>query len=253
MKCWRRLGWTVAVLVLLLTLLYASRNTCLPALAEWLDVGEKPHPAECIYILGGDASTRPLAAAVLVRHGLARRVLVPRVADQRRPRDKIFPAEHEMVREVLVRRGVPEAAIEYVGNGVTSTFDEARTLAAYLEDKPKLRVLVVTNGYHTRRARWVVNRMLGTQSRQVSLVSAPTDEISTETWWQSELGLSRVVGEWLKFLLYLGRYGDLLYWLGGLGVAMAVLVAFWRRRALRRAERPASRGPVAAGLAAAEK
>lgn len=49
--------------------------------------------------------------------------------------------------------------------------------------------------------------MLGNRARQISFVAYPNDEFSLDQWWQNQGGFLTIVGEWLKFVLYVARYG----------------------------------------------
>jgi uncharacterized SAM-binding protein YcdF (DUF218 family) len=87
---------------------------------------------------------------------------------------------------------------------------------------------VVTNDYHTRRSRWVFARVLADRARQVSLVSAPTDEFPMDHWWRSQAGFVSITTEYLKLAFYAASYGCLGCWLAACGVL--ALVAGWIRR-----------------------
>lgn len=227
----KRRRWLIlgATLALILTL-YIGSDRLLPLPARWLDVGDRPRRADYVLVLGGDAGTRAVAAAMLVRRKYASTVLVPRTVDCRAPDQMVPPPEHELIRRVLVRCGVAEHAIRYLEGRVDSTYDEILALAKVLDGAPDKRVLVVTNGYHTRRARWVLHRGLGAKARQAMVVSAPVEAYSVENWWRSEEGFQTVVGEFVKLTIYGARYGYLLHGLIlGLVVIIAVHVARRRR------------------------
>jgi hypothetical protein len=67
--------------------------------------------------------------------------------------DGILVPQHQRICDVLRRRGVPEADIVVVGSRHRVARDEAVSLAAWLPAEHPARVMVVTNDYHTRRAR----------------------------------------------------------------------------------------------------
>jgi len=45
--------------------LYGTRSSILPWAARWLNVGQRPAKADYVYVLGGDATFRPLVAAAI--------------------------------------------------------------------------------------------------------------------------------------------------------------------------------------------
>ena len=143
-------------------------------------------------------------------------------------KDGIIPPYHELNRQVLLKCGVPAADVTILPGAAATTYDEAKALAVFLKDRPDARVLIVTSDYHTRRSRWVFARVLADRARQVSIVSAPTDEFRMDCWWQSQLGFLAIVTEYLKFAFYAADYGCLGYWLAA--CAGLILVAMWIRR-----------------------
>ena len=87
---------------------------------------------------------------------------------------------------------------------------------------------MVTNDYHTRRARWIFNQVLGELTPQVSLVSIPCDEFPADRWWQYPAGAKAVVSEYLKLAFYVFRYGSGVYWV--LAGTASVAGGWWWRR-----------------------
>lgn len=225
MTRWRRRLMVLLVATGLVVLLWTARGWLLPPLARWLDVGEPPRAADFVMVLPGDQSVRPFVAASLVKVGLAQRALVPKTVAEPVVVDGILPPTHEVIRRVLVRRGVPEDRIIVLQEGETShTHSDAVLLAAFLRDRPDARVIVVTSHYHTRRARWTFSRVLDDRAKQVCFVSAPTDRFTADNWWQCQEGLIAVGSEYLKLAYYAARYGSLCYWAFGCAAVIAAVV-----------------------------
>jgi uncharacterized SAM-binding protein YcdF (DUF218 family) len=199
-----RLPWLLVPL-LLLAVLYLARGWLLPGLAHWLDVAQPPARVDYVFVLGGGSEIRPFVAAALVEAGFARKVLLVEV--QRPPETELglVPAEHEVNRSVLLAGGVPAAAIEVLPGTVRSTRDEAGALTEFLASRPDASVAVVTNGYHTRRARLIFHRALGERSEQVRFVGAPVDGFDESNWWRCEAGFrcyateyGKLISSWLR-------------------------------------------------------
>jgi len=223
--------WTMGVLVPLAVLagLYLARGAMLPLAARWLDVGVRPQPADFVMVLGGGIDTRPFAAAALVKAGLARRVLVSCVKHPPAALADSVPADEVIVRRVLIARGVPEESIAVIGQGNASTYDEARALRTLFETEPNARVLILTSEFHTRRARWIFREMLGSRRSQIAMVSTPSEEFRVDEWWRTEEGFVTIVGENVKFLLYVAYYGRW-FWIIVLVVLLAGIAAVYHRR-----------------------
>ena len=211
-KFWARLRrcpwWLGSLLVLALLggVLYATRAQVLPLAAHFLDVGEPPQPVDYVLVLNGDPETRPFVAAALVKAGLARQVLVTTAMSLPETEDGTRPHEQEITHRILRLRGVPEEGITVLPGEISSTFDEARVLAAFLRDRPDSTVAVVTNGFHTRRARWIFRRQLPENGDRLHFISAPRDGVDESTWWQTENGVGVYLGEYSKCAWYWLRY-----------------------------------------------
>lgn len=227
MSKWRRRGSTLVIVGLVLASVYAGRAYLLAAAARWLDVGQPARPADYAVVLPGGQNTRPFAAAALVKAGLVDHVLVTKNIPSPQVEDGILPPTHEIICRVLRRRSVPENKILVLAGETSSTFSDMQSLAAFLEASPGSRALIITNDYHTRRARWVATRVLDDRLDQVSFVSAPMEEFRPDNWWQSDFGFLTIVGEYLKFAYYIARYGTFLYW--AVPCAVLVIVALLSR------------------------
>jgi len=235
----RRLSVGLLLVAVVLALLWAGRAPLLRAAARWLDVGGPPRRADYIMVLNGDESTRPFAAAALAKAHWARRVLIAEVVPTPAVIEGICPAYHDINRQVLLKRGVPAARIVILPGRAATTYDEAKALAAFLQDRPHARVLVVTSDYHTRRSRWAFARALGEWAGQVSFVSAPSDQFNMDRWWQDQWGLVAIASEYLKLAFYAACYGYLMHWLGAcLGLAMVIRLVRRRESSRQRGGRP---------------
>jgi uncharacterized SAM-binding protein YcdF (DUF218 family) len=211
--------------------LYLFRAQYLPALAHWLDVGQRPVHADYLMLLGGDDNTRPFAAAALVKAGFAPRVIFARGESLSNDEEGILPSDEEICRSILVRRGVPEEAITEIDAACESTFDEAQAMAKFFASgPPPSRVLVLTSDYHTRRARWVFQHVLGPRFAQLTFVSAPTDDFPAERWWCSYEAFGTVMSEYLKLGFYWIRYGQLGYWLAALCASLLAFAWYLHKR-----------------------
>ncbi len=195
----RRRRFGVLVVVLLLALLVALHPWWLPPAGAFLDISTPPRPVDDVLVLGGGASTRPFVAAELYKAGLVHRVLVPTVKAAPDGEDGLVPSDHELMRRVLLARGVPAAVIVLLPGEVDSTADEARSLKRYLAENPGRTVAVVTNNFHTRRARRIFRSELD-GAADLPFFAAPTDGFDANDWWRSEAGCTTYADEYLKLL-----------------------------------------------------
>ena len=96
----------------------------------------------------------------------------------------------------------PDAIVLLPGE-VDSTADEARSLKRYLDVYPGRTVAVVTNDFHTRRARRIFRAELGDAAADLPFFAAPTDGFDAHDWWRSEAGCTTYADEYLKLLAHL--------------------------------------------------
>ncbi len=212
---------------------WAASGIWLPGLALWLDVGESPSRADYAMVLGGGPHTRPFVAASLVRAGLVPRVLAMPCPEPPDGGASLLVTSPELDWLVLLGEGLRDNQIVPLGSEQAHTYAEAELLAEFLRSRPEARVMVVTNGYHTRRSRWTFRNVLGRHAGQVSFVSAPVDTFILERWWKTEEGVMAVMSEYLKLLFYGVRYGWLAHF-ALLAVGLGLVLAWiWiaRRRA----------------------
>ena len=233
-RWWIAVCCVVATAVIALGVLVLQfRASLLPPIADWLDVGKPAARADYVMILPGDAQRRPFVAAALVNVGLADRILITKTRISPDVEDGVRPPSHEISRRVLVCRGVPKDRIIVLEGSSGSTADEARLLSEFLASHADARVAVVTNAFHSRRARWTLARHLKDRMRRVSLVSAPNPGFRSDNWWTRPGGFYYVTSEYAKLAYYSVRYGNIL-----LGAATLSLFAIgglaWRGLAKRK-------------------
>jgi uncharacterized SAM-binding protein YcdF (DUF218 family) len=195
-----------AIMVAVLAILYGTRDWTLPAWARGLDASEAPRTADYALVLTGGENTRPFVAAGLFKKGYVGAVLVPQLRLTADARDGIVPSDSELIRRVLEERGVPADKVIPLAGEVNSTFDEATALAHFLDDHPEATVAIVTNDFHTRRARSIFRRVLGARGGQIYMVAAPTDRVTPNNWWKTERGSAIYLSETFKTLYYAVAY-----------------------------------------------
>ncbi|UCC64682.1 MAG: YdcF family protein, partial [Anaerolineae bacterium] len=121
-----------------------------------------------------------------------------------------------------IRQGVPAHAVVADGYWVTSTYSEAVQLKEFIarSEAPIHSVIVSSDAYHMRRARWAYRQVLGDQV-EVQMAPVPF-ELSPyqRQWWSSRRSCKRVLEEYAKTVYYVARYklfrGPIREWLAAL-------------------------------------
>lgn len=171
--------------------------------AHWLDVGAPlQSPVDAAYILGGDAHVRTFAAIALVRDNRARFILISAPASALRPNALCAPCGAELVEQILQSEGMSATPKFRLPLANDSTVGEAEALHHYLHEHPNCTVAVVTNDYHTRRARMLFQRQLmKDEFARVSFVSCSSGNFRADNWWKNRSGRSTYLTEFGKLIV----------------------------------------------------
>ena len=113
-------------------------------------------------------------------------------------------SETSLLKEVLINRGVPEEALVFIGNEVSSTYEEALALRDWVQTTKARRLIVPTEPFHTRRVNWLFEKMLNKGANPIEVLVTSTKPVSSvsSNWWQTERGLIEFQNEVVKFLYY---------------------------------------------------
>jgi uncharacterized SAM-binding protein YcdF (DUF218 family) len=202
----RRLVFAIAAVIAILLVAYAERATLLTAAARCWIIDDSLKKADAIVVLGGGVAHRPAMAAQLYHEGWAPRVLYMQV--KRSPVESLglTPSESELTFQMLRTNGVPDSALERLGNSVGSTFDESRAVRAWLERTGAHSIIITTDLFHTRRARWIFRHELKGVPVTIEMAAVPLPEYSATNWWQDEDGVIAFEIEIFKSAYYHLRY-----------------------------------------------
>ncbi len=200
------MSWTFKILVSFLVL-FLVWIFLAPFLASNLIVEKPLEKADVILVLSGSSvyKERTQKAAEVYRSGAAQKVLLSDDGGkagwsqvERRNPSFVYLAQQE-----LIAQGVAAEDIEILDSEVIGTIWEAWNLQKKSEKENLKSVLIVTSAYHTRRALWTFEKVLG-KDVKIGIVASPTGEQTPPPgiWWLSTKGWQMVAGEYLKFLAY---------------------------------------------------
>lgn len=164
-------------------------------------------------VLAGAATfvERSEAAARLFREGRAPRVILTNDGDRGpwSPVEQRNPLNVENAAHLLRLRGVPARRITVLPPVVSGTHDEAVLLRDYARRNDLRSLLVVTSAYHSRRARWTLERVFAGTGIEVHVATVPSGVQTPRPafWWLFPSGWSMVAAEYPKLLFYRLRYG----------------------------------------------
>jgi uncharacterized SAM-binding protein YcdF (DUF218 family) len=173
-----------------------------PFLGRFLESADAPAPAAAIVLLNGNP-VRGIYGAELYKKGLAPLIVVGR-PEFSAPRELValgmsYAHEEEDYLRCLALMGVPRNAVRLFGQGHVSTVEEVETLRRELGFNPKT-LLVVTAGFHSRRARLVFEKVF---PETTILVCPDPQEALEPRWWKDRQSALKVVLETAKMAYYL--------------------------------------------------
>jgi uncharacterized SAM-binding protein YcdF (DUF218 family) len=198
----------VALLLLVLVCgsLWCSRVPLLRGAAELWIVSDPVGPADAAVILGGGVDTRPFAAAEYYKNGFIKKILVSNVHAGRA--EMLFggSTHTDWNRNVLLKLGVPETAIEIFGFGLSSTYQETVALREWAVRTRARSVIVPTEALSARRVRWVVERELAGTGIEIRVPALDNPDYNPSNWWKDEKGIVEFQNEVIKYAYYRLKY-----------------------------------------------
>ncbi len=189
-------GGTILNLIVLLAfiivcgVLYLVRHPILRLAAESWVIEDPLDKADALLILGDDNfyADRATRGAQLFREGRAPVI----VASGKRLRPNAGIAE--LMEHDLVERGVPRDKIQRFAHDADGTLEEARVLARLARERKWHSVIVVTSNFHTRRARYIFQRVFP-QGMEVRIASARDGDFDPEHWWEKRKSIKELTQE----------------------------------------------------------
>lgn len=182
--------------LLFLVLLYMVRHPLLRLAGDYWVVGDSAQASDAIVILSDDnfSADRAARAAQLFKEGFAPRI----VASGRYLRS--YASIAELMQHDLTDRGVPESVIIRFPIHAEDTLEEAEALSSFLSSRGWKKILLVTSNYHTRRARYIYERILP-RGFELRVIAAADSDFDPDNWWRSREGEKLFLHEFLGYPL----------------------------------------------------
>ena len=205
----RRSRWArrMLILVLLCVAAFIFRHPLMSLAARWWIVNDAAGKADAVYVLGGGLDQRPFIAAELFNKGTVPLVLVAEPVQNPAVKMSLMPADADVTLGILKKQGVPDSAIQRIGNGVRSSRDEAVALHEWVKAHPSVKQVVIpTDPFHTRRVKWFFTRELKDTDVSLVVVAIPNPRYDAERWWESEESFLGFFNEIVKMIYYRLHY-----------------------------------------------
>jgi uncharacterized SAM-binding protein YcdF (DUF218 family) len=202
--------------MLLCATLYLTHERILLAMGDFLVVKDTLKPGDVIHVIAGE-DYRTDYAIQLFRQGFGKVLFFT---------GGWCPFHNENHGDRANRRalqqGIRLKAVVIDDFPVTSTYEEVLRLKEFMRQSvvPLYSVIVVSDSFHSRRARWTYRQILGDEVKvQMAPVSFELSPYKRD-WWTDRASRQFVKEEYLKMIYYHARYqlswGPVKEWLASL-------------------------------------
>ena len=180
--------------LLIAALLIVCAPFCAWAAARLLIVTAEVQSPDAIIVLSGSSTylERASWAAKLYREGRAPLVVLTNDGvfsgwDNREDRNPLF---YELIMRLMQQEAVPSTNIQVAHEQAGATYDESLLVREFATEHRLNRLLIVTSGYHSRRALWSIRRACEGSGIEVGIDSAPPgwQTPSPWVWWSRRRG-----------------------------------------------------------------
>jgi uncharacterized SAM-binding protein YcdF (DUF218 family) len=193
---------SMMVIILVGVILSASYENVLSFIGDFLIVEDELQPSDVIHVIAGP-DYRSDYAIQLYKEGYARQIFFTGTWCA------IHQVNHsEHGRDRALEQGVPSSAIAIDGTEIETTYSEAVRLKEYISASPTPihSIIIVSDPYHMRRARWAYRKVLGDQII-LQMAPVPFEQLPyPRHWWTDWESRKMVRDEYVKTVFYLLRY-----------------------------------------------
>jgi len=147
-----------------------------------------------VAVSGGDTAGRVNEAIALYKNGWSDRLVFSGAA-----LDKTGPSNASVMKSIAVQSDVPESAI-YLDEYSETTQQNAKNAQTIFTQHGIKRVILVTSGYHQRRAGLEFNK----RTHDVVILNHPVlrDKDWSFWWWLTPYGWWLAIGEFIKITIF---------------------------------------------------
>lgn len=189
----------IIALVLFLLALFSS-PFWLSAYGRYLVVDEKPQKCDAIVILAGETVPRVAKGAELYREKYGDLVIMSGGG-----RLSTKYTEARIMLEEAEDLGVPPSAVILEDQSM-STYENAVFVKRIIMERNIKSFLLVTSSYHTRRSKYIFDKVFKDTGIRIITVAAPDPRYSTSSWWKDHESQQRALTELANNVIYRLKY-----------------------------------------------
>jgi uncharacterized SAM-binding protein YcdF (DUF218 family) len=197
----------ISALIVFILLLF-TYPYLLKKLGYFLIFEQNPQKADVIVVLNGRDTERSLAAVDLYNKGYSNLIVMSRGAKQpgseefwKRVGDNFN--EKIFFQKTIEGMGIPEKSFQFIGNGVSSTYDEALATREFLKKNGYKSILLVTSKWHSKRAYLTFRSALKNDGIEIVIQPSRYDAFRPDGWWKNENDAELVFYEYIRLIYYI--------------------------------------------------
>jgi len=196
-----KLSWTVwlAGILAVLFIGLVTIELVFAGIAGYLIIADPLEKADAVVILSGGTESRMGEAATLYKEEYAKLFVLTETGAQLQGYDQTYI---DYLIEQALDLEIPYGAIRVTAEHAYNTTDEARAVKDLLRREGSSSVIVVTDPYHTRRARLVFRDVF--QDTDIKVIVRPVINTwyRSSTWWTTPQGWEITINEYVRLLAY---------------------------------------------------
>jgi uncharacterized SAM-binding protein YcdF (DUF218 family) len=191
----------VAALVVggLAVLMLMTHAIWLRWIGHYLVVADPLHKADAVIVLGGGGPERTWQGVKLMTDGYADWYIVTNA-----PLD--MPGIRDSYADLMIREavwaGLSEDRILTAPGLVESTVAEARAARRLAEERGFRSLIIVSDSFHTRRARLIFQDEFKGSGIRISVRPAEQSQYDPDRWWKTSEGLNTTWNEYAKLIVF---------------------------------------------------
>ena len=197
----------ILLIVLFILAIVFSHQYVLKKLGYFLIYEQNPQKVDLIIVLNGRDTERSLAAVDLYNQGFANLIIMANGAKQPGSDEFWKRVGNNFDGKIFFQRaieamGVPKKSFQFIGNGVTSTYDEAVATKEYLKKNGYKSILLVTSKWHSKRAYLTFRSALKNDGIEIFIQPSRYDAFVPDAWWKNRNDAELVFDEYVRLICY---------------------------------------------------
>lgn len=206
-RSWSKI--VVFIIIATSAILFLSREHLLRQIGHFLVFEQTPQKSDVIVVLNGRDTERSLAAVDLYNRGYSKLVVMARRSKQPGSDEFWKRVGKDWNSKIFFQRaieamGISEHSFKLIGNGVTSTYDEAKVTKRFVKGNGYKSILLVTSKWHSKRA-YLTFRSVFKGHDEVEIIphASKYDSFDPDAWWKNENDAESVFREYARLIYYI--------------------------------------------------